>query len=45
MIAAGERQPDAQVWLAPIEPVRLADLAPPGEALLLLFYLFDWSST
>ena len=45
MISAGERSPDATVWLAPRQPVRLRDLAPAGEALLLLFYLFDWSST
>ena len=45
MIAVGERAPDVRVWLAPNEPVRLADLAPAGEGLLLLFYLFDWSST
>jgi hypothetical protein len=45
VIAAGEPLPDVQVWLAPRERVRLAELAPPGEALLLLFYLFDWSST
>ena len=45
MIAAGDRAPDVQVWLAPNEPVRLRDLAPAGEALLLLFYVFDWSST
>ena len=45
MIAVGERLPDAQVWLAPNEHVSLADLTPRGEAFLLLFYLFDWSST
>ncbi len=45
MIGLGERAPDVQVWLAPKEPVRLGDLAPAGEAMLLLFYLFDWSST
>ena len=45
MIGVGERAPDARVWLAPREPVRLHELAAPGEAILLLFYLFDWSST
>jgi hypothetical protein len=45
VIGAGERAPDAEVWLAPNEPVRLRDLASAGERLLLLFYLFDWSST
>jgi hypothetical protein len=45
VIAVGERAPNPEVWLAPREPARLHDLAPPGEAILLLFYLFDWSST
>ena len=45
MIGLGERAPDADVWLAPSERVRLRELAPPGERLLVLFYLFDWSST
>ncbi|MDQ3858689.1 MAG: hypothetical protein M3327_09625 [Actinomycetota bacterium] len=45
MIAAGELAPDVSVWLAPNERVRLHDLASPGEAILLLFYLFDWSAT
>jgi peroxiredoxin len=45
VIEIGERAPDAQVWLAPNEPVRLRDLAGGGEWILLLFYLFDWSST
>jgi peroxiredoxin len=45
VIGVGERAPDVEVWLAPNERVRLHDLAPPGEALLLLFYLFDWSAT
>jgi hypothetical protein len=45
VIGVGERAPNAGVWLAPSEPVRLHELTPPGEAILLLFYLFDWSST
>ncbi len=45
MIGVGERAPNAEMWLAPRQAVRLHELAPPGEALLLLFYLFDWSST
>ena len=45
MIAVGERAPDAELWLAPDEAVRLGDLTQPGETVLLLFYLFDWSST
>ena len=45
MIGVGERAPNVEVWLAPRQPVRLYDLAPAGEALLLAFYLFDWSAT
>ena len=45
MIAVGERAPDARVWLAPNQPVRLSELEQEGEYTLLLFYLFDWSST
>ena len=44
MIGVGERAPDAQVWLAPNERMRLSELREDG-AYLLLFYLFDWSST
>ena len=45
MISVGERARDAEVWLAPRDPVRLADLPQKGQLVLLLFYLFDWSST
>lgn len=44
MIAAGERVPDARVWRTLSESVLLPDLASDGPYLL-LFYLFDWSST
>jgi hypothetical protein len=44
LIAAGERAPDARVWLTPHESVTLSELWD-ESALLLLFYLFDWSST
>lgn len=44
MIGPGERLPGARVWLSPREAVDLRDLGE-GSALLLLFYLFDWSST
>ena len=44
MLAAGERVPEAQVWLAPREPVSIRGLST-GGPILLLFYLFDWSST
>jgi hypothetical protein len=45
VIGPGEAAPNAEVWLAPRQPVRLHELAAPGEAILFLFYLFDWSST
>ena len=44
MLGVGEQIPDAQVWLGPREQVSLRDLAA-EKPLLLLFYLFDWSST
>jgi hypothetical protein len=36
--------PDATVWLESRDQVTLRDLAADGP-ILLLFYLFDWSST
>jgi len=45
VIAIGSRAPDVDVWLAPREQARLHDLVAPGKAVLLLFYLFDWSAT
>ena len=36
--------PEATVWLESREPVTLRELASEGP-ILLLFYLFDWSST
>lgn len=44
MLEVGERIPDAVVQAAPGEEVRLRELAAEGP-ILLLFYLFDWSST
>jgi hypothetical protein len=44
MIAEGERVPEAQVWLGTNDPVDLSELSADGP-FLLLFYLFDWSST
>ncbi len=44
MLAVGDSIPDARVWIGPREPVSLRDLAT-EKPLLLLFYLFDWSST
>jgi peroxiredoxin len=44
VLSIGEQFPDATVWMGPREPVSLRDLAA-EKPLLLLFYLFDWSST
>jgi peroxiredoxin len=44
MLAVGEQIPDAAVWRGPQERVSLRELAA-DKPLLLLFYLFDWSST
>jgi hypothetical protein len=44
MLTEGDRVPEATVWRAPGEGVALGDLGEGGPALL-LFYLFDWSST
>ncbi len=44
MIAAGERVPAARVWRTTRDSLLLPELAA-GGPYLLLFYLFDWSST
>ena len=44
MLSPGDRIPDVTVQRAPGEEVRLRALAADGP-MLLLFYLFDWSST
>jgi peroxiredoxin len=44
MLRAGDRIPDASVWTTPNERATLAEIAAEGP-MLLLFYLFDWSST
>ena len=44
MIAVGEPVPAACVWLTPRDVVELHELAE-GTPYVLLFYLFDWSST
>ena len=44
MLETGDQIPDIQIWMAPQEPVVLRELAA-EKPLLLLFYLFDWSST
>ena len=44
MLEVGERVPPATVWRAPGDDVSVAELGE-GRPALLLFYLFDWSST
>jgi hypothetical protein len=44
VLQVGAPLPDAAVWRAPHDRVGLRELAA-GGPMLLLFYLFDWSST
>jgi peroxiredoxin len=44
VLTAGDRIPDARVWTTPQENATLAEIVRNGPVLL-LFYLFDWSST
>jgi hypothetical protein len=44
MLAVGDRIPEAAVWTTPQESATLTQLVADGP-ILLLFYLFDWSST
>jgi len=45
MLRAGENAPlDAVVWTTPRERASIGDLLE-GKPVLLLFYLFDWSTT
>jgi hypothetical protein len=44
VIGVGSRIPDARVWTTPQESATIAELVRDGP-ILLLFYLFDWSST
>jgi hypothetical protein len=44
MLQAGERVPDATVFLGPSEPVTMSELLEDGPKLL-VFYLLDWSAT
>ena len=44
MISRGEQAPGARVWVTPNDEADLGDLTEEGPYLL-LFYLFDWSST
>jgi hypothetical protein len=44
VLRAGDRVPDATVFLGPNEPLTIAELVEDGPKLL-VFYLFDWSAT
>jgi hypothetical protein len=44
VISLGERAPDARVWVTPNDDMQLREVVE-GAPYLLLFYLFDWSST
>ena len=44
MLPAGATIPDAHVWTTPNEHASLREIVAEGPVLL-LFYLFDWSST
>jgi hypothetical protein len=42
MLDVGDRIPEANVWVAPREPVTIDELVREGP-ILPVFYLFDWS--
>jgi hypothetical protein len=44
VLGVGDSVPHATVWRAPRQPVSLGALAA-ERPLLLVFYLFDWTST
>ncbi len=44
MLAVDARIPEAHVWTTPQESASLGEIVA-GGPILLLFYLFDWSST
>jgi peroxiredoxin len=44
VLAVGDQIPDVTLWASPQERVSLREAAA-EKPLLLLFYLFDWSST
>jgi hypothetical protein len=44
VLRAGDTVPDATVWRAPRQPVSMRELAA-ERPFLILFYLFDWTST
>jgi hypothetical protein len=44
MLGVGSKIPDARVWTTPRESATIDQLVVDGP-ILLIFYLFDWSST
>jgi hypothetical protein len=44
VLGVGDRVPSVSVWTSPREQARIEELHD-GTGVLLLFYLFDWSST
>jgi peroxiredoxin len=44
VLAVGDQIPDVRLWVSPQEQISLREAAA-EKPLLLLFYLFDWSST
>jgi hypothetical protein len=44
VLGVGDQIPEATLFVGPREPVTLASLVEEGP-ILLVFYLFDWSST
>ena len=44
MLAVGDKVPEARVWTTPQESATIRELVAEGP-MLLLFYLFDWSTT
>jgi len=44
MLAVGDKIPEARVWTTPRESATIEQLVS-GGPILLIFYLFDWSST
>jgi peroxiredoxin len=44
MLAVGDKIPDVRVWTTPRESATFEQLVSDGP-ILLIFYLFDWSST
>ncbi len=44
MLETGDQVPEASVWTTPQERATIREIAADGP-MLLVFYLFDWSTT